>query len=148
MPTCEICDEDLPQTVPGNVGPEQCWMNAEILLGFLNQQQVYGFYVEGWAVHSRAGALEPFEHGWVELDARVIDITPHNHVAHGDAYFPAFRQLLSERDPAVDVPLCRNTYAAQGHCKFNLAIADAYEVARQAALAYCEHHHCEHHQPV
>lgn len=139
MPACEICGQELEETPVGHVGPALCWFNAETVLDFLHESGVYGLYVEGWAVHIRAGTPEPFQHGWIELDGKTIDITPHHHVERG-AYFPALKRLLGEIDPTLQVPLCRDAYAAPGHARYDAAIAEAYEAARKAAVTYCEAH--------
>jgi hypothetical protein len=109
MPPCEFCGDELPELLAVGVNPGTCWWNAEDELYRLGPAEGrVGTYVEGWAVRERNGVLEPFEHGWVELDGVPRHVTPHHHAV---AYFGGIRSEHPRRDfgrIGVTVPLYRD----------------------------------------
>lgn len=75
--------------------PKHCWQNSMDALETCYRDHPSAFYVEGWAVTEYGLVVE---HGWVEVDGRIIDPTPSwNEVEEGDrAYFAGVRYTLKE----------------------------------------------------
>lgn len=68
--------------------PGACFRNAQLLVLELRGENV--FYVEGYA------SLVGGQHGWVELDGKVIDITP-GWIGNGEVeYFPGPKYTCPE----------------------------------------------------
>jgi len=139
VPLCEVCQEDVPVPLPGH-GPAlaACYWNADERAWAMPGS----VYVEGWAVRSRDGQLEPFEHGWVERDGEVDDVTPHHHAikyfrATG---FPNHRAMFHQR--GVEIPVYRTltvrTLNDAPNPKYDDVFAQAYAAAKEMAEAYCQ----------
>jgi hypothetical protein len=118
-----------------------CYWNA---MGELDRQRRAGgrevVYVEGWAV--RDGAFEPFEHGWLEVNGQVHDVTPENNCV---AYFAGLRFVDPGREAAdlgVEIPFYRWLVCphSQGYPNphYDASRAFEYTAAKRRAVAYCQ----------
>ena len=131
---CEFCGEMKPPPSVNSIGADICWWNAVEELRELQDRGVSGMYVEGWGVRRRAGFLEPFQHGWVELeDGSVYDETPHHHC---EKYFSGFRLGDPEkeaRERGAPIPLHRDL----GRFDTDAALAAGYAHAKEQAETFC-----------
>lgn len=140
MPTCEVCGEDVSEAPILEPAYAACWWNALYRLEELERAgRGGGLYVEGWAVRVRNGKRETFEHGWVEIDGQIDDVTPHH---HAERYFAG---LIFGGDHAmvirVDIPayrvLTRAELDGEPNPRYDAASAHSYAAAMEAAEAYC-----------
>lgn len=142
-PRCPVCGEAYESPAIGPQ-PAACWWNAFERFRIERPSDNRCTYVEGWAVRRRQDeALEPFEHGWVELsDGSRLDPTPHHHAIE---YFAALRfddremdELLRHR---LTVPFYREVivdrHGDEGNPHFSAQHADRYADAKQQAERYC-----------
>jgi hypothetical protein len=147
VPRCEVCREELPELRVGNSpNAGTCYWNASAQLRRLRPTAGGVLYVEGWAVRRYPdGRLEPFEHGWVELDGTIADDTPHHHVASTGAYFGALRlddPFAEGATLGVDIPLyrhvtCPSEADGRPNPRYDPKLARVYAQARLDAEAYC-----------
>lgn len=98
----EKIDHDLSERAAAMIGAEvhHCWNNA--WRAIQDMPELAGaYYVEGWAVTvgisvGRMGI--PIEHGWIELDGKVIDPTePEGH----QVYYAGLRLTREEAERAI-----------------------------------------------
>ncbi len=99
-------------------------------------------YVEGWAVRERDGTFEPFEHGWLEVNGQVHDVTPENNCI---AYFPGLRFADPGRERAelgVEIPFYRSLVCphSEGYPNphYDAGRTLEYAAAKRRAIAYCQ----------
>lgn len=79
----------------------RCWMNAACSVRLLGEK---GQYVEGWVVVNRFNPIV-IEHGWCEIDGRIIDptYTPVvNQMEPPIMYFAGARFSVTEAEGALD----------------------------------------------
>lgn len=101
--------------------PGQCWKNA-----YLSLIELPGaFYVEGWAWDGIA-----FEHGWIELDGRIIDPTlyrdpPRGYVAANRYGLADLLPMLKANNYSLPVIWSCMDAGARGH--YNQAQKQAFE---------------------
>jgi hypothetical protein len=99
-------------------------------------------YVEGWAVRERDGTFEPFEHGWLEVNGQVHDVTPENNCL---AYLAGLRFADPGREVAelgVEIPFYRSLVypPSEGYPNphYDGGRALEYAAAKRRAVAYCQ----------
>ena len=79
----------------------RCWRNAALAVSHLGPQ---AFYVEGWVITHET---PPFviEHGWCEVDGRIVDPTYPTYPSAGETpntYFAGSRYEVSEAEAAIE----------------------------------------------
>lgn len=128
-------DRDLSERAAIGAEASQCWNNAWQAIQYM-PELADGYYCEGWAV-TTTGLL--IEHGWAELDGKVIDPTIPEMC---QAYFTglrldkeAARRAIveyppNEGKPELDLPLVWRVggWAGSDHA--------GYMQAHQAALEF------------
>jgi hypothetical protein len=72
---------------------KECWKNAYKALAFLPESALY---VEGFI-----GGVAPIEHGWCEVDGRIIDPTLFDSGFQPYQYFPGMRYTKQEASKAL-----------------------------------------------
>ena len=97
-------DKELSRRAALEVGAEaqQCYANAWRALRDL-PELAGALYVEGYAVdrmHDVHASLGVIEHGWIELDGRIVDPTLHDD-REPLAYYPGLRFTLGELHTAM-----------------------------------------------
>ena len=99
-------------------------------------------YVEGWAVRERDGTFEPFEHGWLEIEGQVHDVTPENNCI---AYFAGLRFTDPGREGAelgLKIPFYRSLVCPHSEGSpnphYDAGRALDYGAAKRQAVACCQ----------
>ena len=141
-------DKELSRRAALEVGAEaqQCYANAWRALRDL-PELAGALYVDGYAVdrmHDVHASLGVIEHGWIELDGRIVDPTLHDD-REPLAYYPGLRFTLGELHTAMhtipkttneDLPIFyRLGWGGQDSPDMMQAAALAYDAAGLGTLA-------------
>ncbi len=142
-----ILDHDAAQDLARRVRAQhrRCWRNAALAVSHLGPGATY---VEGWIV--TAGTRPHIiEHGWCEIDGRVIDPTYVPYVTPDDppvGYHGGLRFTVAQAEAAVQqrLPIAWSNETVEYWQAFEMAWRDAtrrapLEPKRQAKVVHCRH---------
>jgi len=108
----------------------ECWRNAWNAL----YEHPGARYVEGWCVKAKDAVT--FEHGWIEVDGAVVDVTL---PADGQYYFPglvltaeeARKALAADPRPGLELPIAWGGDFPKYRAAFAAAMLKAEELLRK-----------------
>jgi len=103
-----------------NAVPGSCWLNAVEALAYLPEQTAY---IEGWIVIGES--CEILEHGWLELNGEIIDLSLYTQNVLG--YFPG----LKLRNPPKQGHLLPFVYHYGLHSKQFESYLEAFTEAQE-----------------
>ena len=113
----------------------RCWTNAACSVRLLGPT---GIYVEGWVVVNRHHPIV-IEHGWCEIDGKIIDPTYTPYVSNLEPpieYFPGLRFSAHEAEASLDrgrLPIAWSRTDAEYNRAFDRAWFESGRVLRHEA---------------